>query len=342
MIITTTDEIRMYLPTSVYSGAESLLAIMDDTEENVLVPILGRELYGKVCEAYESAVEEYGGVTSALIGKENLTPEIRLIRMCQLPVVYLTLANSSGILTVSLNEGGGLNQVYTDGYDKADDAAVTRFERDAFFKGRRGIDRLLLFLEEDARSEEPRFAELWRKSRYFYEKGNLLFTTASCMNNYIDINESREKFISMIPDIRYCQESYLSPEIGEEFMDAMIGWCTHRIDVSDIEHDKDRLPDVWDKAIDRLRISLALFVESRRPEKQRKYSENEAYLSLEKAKKYISSHQEYFGLYIKTSPLYTPPPEKKPSVETPGKDRYDYNDPDNALFVLFPGGLNRH
>ena len=182
MLVTTADEIRAYLPTSVYSGDDSLLALMEDTEESVLVPVLGRGLYEKVCEDYGKAIEEYGGVTPQVIAKEDLTPEIRLIRHCQLPVVYLTLANSTGILSVNLNEGGGLNQSYTEMFDNADKDAVGRFERDAWFKGHRGIDRLLLFLENDARSKAPVFAELWHKSRYFYFQGDLLFTTA-CRND---------------------------------------------------------------------------------------------------------------------------------------------------------------
>lgn len=342
MLVTTTEEIRAYLPTSVYSGDQSLLTLMEDTEESVLVPILGRKLYDKVCEDYAKAMEDHGGVTAAYIDKESLTPEIRLVRACQMPVVYLSLANSSGILTVSLNDGGGLNQVYTDGYDKADKEAVSRFERDAYFKGRRGIDRLLLFLEEDACSKEPVFADLWRESRYFYLQGDLLFTTAIELNRYLDISESREKFIAMLPDIRYCQTSYLAPEIGEELTEALVKWCTRSLQ-SDLftGEDKDAVNAVWQKAVDRLRMTLALYVESRRPEKQRKYSENDAVYSMTQAKKYIATHQDSFGDFIKTSPLYVPPLTEAPEAEKQ-PPTFDYDNPDNSIFVLRPQAFNRH
>lgn len=342
MLVTTTEEIRAYVPTSVYSGNQSLVTVMEDTEENIVVPILGRELYDKVCEAYEKAMEDYGGVTSAYVDKEKLTPEIRLIRACQLPVVYLSLANSTGILTVSLNDGGGLNQVYTEGYDKADDKAVSRFERDAYFKGRRGVDRLLVFLEEDARSGSPVFADLWRKSRYFYLQGDLLFTTAIEMNRYLDIGESREKFIAMLPDIRYCQNAYIAPEIGEELTEALVKWCTRSLE-SDLftGENKDAVNSVWQKAVDKLRMTLALYVESRRPEEQRKYSENEAAYAMTQARKYIATNQDLFGEFVKNSPLYVPLVE-----ETQEADRrpplFDNDDPDNAIFVFPPRGYNRH
>lgn len=342
MLVTTTDEIRAYVPTSVYSGDQSLLTLIEETEENILVPILGRELYDKVCEEYEKTVEEKGGVTAAYISREEVTPQIQLIRLCQSPVVYISLANSTGILTVSLNDGGGLNQVYTEGYDKADKESVSRFERDAYFKGRRGVDRLLLFLEDDARKETPDFADLWRKSRYFYLQGDLLFTTAIEMNRFLDIGESREKFISMLPDIRYCQDVYIAPEIGEELTDALVKWCTRSLD-SDLftGEGSEQVNAVWQKAVDRLRMALALFVESRRPEKQRRYSESEAMLSLVQAKKYIATNQDSFGEFIESSPLYVPPVKKEEKKEM-CKELFDYDNPDNALFVLRPQAYNRH
>lgn len=342
MLITKTEEIRAYVPTSVYSGDQSLLTLMEDTEENILVPILGRELYEEVCDNYDKAVEDYGGVTAPFVSKENLTPQIRLIQACQLPVVYLTLANSSGILTVSLNDGGGLNQVYTDGYDKADEKAVNRFERDAFFKGRRGVDRLLIFLEEDARSESPLFADKWRKSRYFYLQGDLLFTTAIEMNRYLDIGESREKFIALAPDIRYCQNSYIAPEIGEDLTEALVKWCTRSLDSNLFTgENKDVINAVWGKAVDKLRMTLALYVESRRPEKQRKYSENDAAYSMTQARKYIAGHQDDFGDFIKSSPLYVPPVTETPESEK-RPPLFDYEDQDNAIFVFRPQAFNRH
>lgn len=336
MIVTNIEEIQAYFPTSVYSSADSLITLMEETEEIVLVPILGRKLYDKVCEIYDQTVERYGGVTVEYIDKKSLTQEVRLVRLCQLPVIYLSLANSTGILTVNLNEGGGMNQSYTEGFDKADEKSVSRFERDAYFKGRRGIDRLLLFLEEDAQQEKPSFAELWHSSRYFYKQGDLLFTTAVEMNRFLDINESREKFIAMLPDIRYCQDSFLSPEVGEELLDALIGWCNGTVKLEQEEP----VIKVWREAVDKLRMALALFVESRRPDKQRRYSDDEASMSLARAKRYLKNHQKEFGEYMVHSPLYVKPePEENPNM--PQEEPFDNNDPDNAIFVFRPT-INRH
>ena len=349
MIVTSNDELRAYLPSSVYQEDSSLLTLMEETEENVLVPILGRSLYDMVCELYQEFVEQYGGVTALSIQGKDVTPEVALVRLCQSPVVYMTLARSTGILNVNLNEGGGMNQLTTTGFDRPDKDAINRFERDAFFKGRRGIDRLLLFLEEDAQSDAPKFVQEWRKSRYFYKQGDLLFTTAIEMNRFLDIDESREKFISMLPDIRYCQNVYISPAIGDELLEALVDWCTgkHPGGAVPLEGEAQRNPDayeeVWRKAVDRLRMALALYVEARRPEKQRRYSENEASLALHKAKEYIAQHQEVFGDAILSSPIYVPPVEET-TAPTPAQTYVPFDDsnPDNAIMVFRPGYPLRH
>jgi hypothetical protein len=97
---------------------------------------------------------------------------------------------------------------------------------------------------------------------------------------------------------------------------------------------------VWQKAVDCLRMALALYIESRSLEKQRKYSENEAAYSMTKARKFISNHQDSFGEFIKDSPLYVPPltettePDKQPI--------FDYDNQDNAIFVMRPQAFTRH
>lgn len=333
MLVTTPEEIKAYLPTSVHEVSDSFLVMMDDTEETYLVPILGRKLYKEIVSKYKSFMIENGSILPPQLSDEKVTLEVQLMRLCQMPVVYFTLANTTGLLSVSLNDGGGYNRVETEGYEAADDKAINRFERDAYFKARRGIDRLLIFLEEDARSGSPVFATLWKESTYFYKQGDLLFTTAVEFDRFLSIGQSREKFITLLPDIRYCQDNYLVPEIGEKLIMAFVGMATGEIEIP-VGQD-----GVWRKAADYLKMSLAIWVENRKPEKQRRYSENEAVLSLARAKSYITSHQESFGEYIRESPLYK---EKKPVSEPSVQEEFfDNQNPGNAIYV-FGRGINRH
>lgn len=335
MLITQPEEISAYLPTSLDIRPESLMLLTEDAEENYLVPVLGRNLYNKVGEIYDQLLAEHGSVLPESIAKADETTEIRLVRLCQMPILYFALANSTGLLSVTVNEMG-FSQASTSGLDTADNKSIERFERDAYFKARRGIDRLLVFLEEDARSEMPLFAGEWKESTYFYQQGDLLITTATEMNRFLNIDSSRERFIGMLPDIRYCQDTYLTPAIGDELMEVFVQSCT----------DSSVLPlpakpaAVWRKAIDYLRMALAIYVENRRPEKQRRYSENEAGMALARSKEYISAHQDDFGDWIKSSPLYAPPKESGEAL--PPEPKFDNSDPNNAIFVMFPKGLNRH
>lgn len=369
MFITNIEEIKAYLPTTVWQKPEGLLSLLDDTEETYLVPLLGRPLFNYLQLEYKrlttigavlpkeeeedfggfGGTEESGGAadSGALTSKEQET--VRILRICQAIDIYMTLANNSGILNVSINAGGGMNSVATDGYDHADKDAVNRFEKDAYMKAHRAIDRLLVALEEDAGEEDtgqeraPYFSDLWKQSRYFYRQHDTLFTTAAEFNRYVNVDRSREVFITLQADIRYCQDTYLCPEVGTELVGTLVASLT---DPSLLPAEKKDLR-VWQNTIARLRTALALYTEARNEKLARKQSRNEADLSLARAKAYISGHQESFGEYILDSLLYTPPASSGGDVPEGGADDglsqsgvsdrkgYDPDDPNNAI-LTFP------
>lgn len=378
MFITNIDEIKAYLPTTVWQKPEGLLSLLDDTEETYLVPLLGRPLFNYLQSEYKrltiigavlpkeeeedfggsGETEEGGGVADSdtLTDKEQET--VRILRICQAIDIYMTLANNSGILNVSINSGGGMNSVTTDGYDHADKDAVNRFEKDAYMKAHRAIDRLLIALEEDAcnpyasedsgeddtaQEHAPYFSDLWKRSRYFYRQHDTLFTTAAEFNRYVNVDRSRELFITLQADIRYCQDTYLCPEVGTELVETLVASLT---DPSLLPAEKKDLR-IWQNTIARLRTALALYTEARNEKLARKQSRNEADLSLARAKTYISEHQESFGKYILDSPLYVPSASSGNDVSEGGADDgsfqsgasgrkcYDPDDPNNAI-LTFP------
>ena len=296
MLLTTRQEIEIFLPTSVQESAQSILTLAEDAEETYLLPVLGRPLFNHVNELYqEVSLDEDWYLPK---NGEQTPPEQRLIRLCQEVVLYMTLANNAGLFSVSMNDAG-LNTPSTQGYEEADEKRIDRFVKDAFKKGHRAIDRLLIFLEEDARTAEPQFADLWKKSKYFFRNHDTLFTTAVEFDRYVSIDESREWFVKLLPDIRFCQDTYLSPQIGYELMDALIASMT-----SPGEPMTEASIKVWGIAIVKLRQALALYTENRNEKLRRKTSRAEADLSLERAKDYIRNHQSAFGVVMHESPLY--------------------------------------
>lgn len=149
---------------------------------------------------------------------------IRLIRICQQIEWYRMLAHKAGLLTVSFNEGGGMNISSGESYDPADEKAKDRVVKDAWMSAGRATDSLLLFLEADAKGEKL-FTELWKEADAFYLHKDLLFQTAKVLNEYLDIRSERAVYVSLVRDIRFCQNTYLKPRIGGKLLKAVIDYA---------------------------------------------------------------------------------------------------------------------
>ena len=50
----------------------------------------------------------------------------------------------------------------------------------------------------------------------------MLIPSAVVLQQYLDFDESREKFIRMLPDLRFIQEEIIANSIGEEYLDHLI------------------------------------------------------------------------------------------------------------------------
>lgn len=345
MLLTTREEIESYLPTNKWKDAQSLLSFAEEEETNVLQPVLGQPLLDYLTERYEVLCSEEGGITPQEFPVEKVDDVVRLIRMCQKVILYMALANNSGLLTVSFNPGGGLNMMSAENYETADKESVQRFERDAFKKAHRNIDSILTLLERDARSSKPLFADKWRESRYYYRQSHLLITTAMQMQEYLDIKGSREKYIELVPDLRYAQNTYIAPRIGDELMKAFIASLTSNDVVPTIREEQDEntslrnreIKEHWDEAIFRLSSALVGYAEHRNVKMRRDDSLSEADMSMARALDFIQSHQDCFLPYIKSSPLYVEP-ESAPTVKQNRECReaFDYENPENMVTVFRP------
>ena len=149
---------------------------------------------------------------------------IKLIRICQQIEWYRMLAHKAGLLTVSFNEGGGMNVSSGVSYDPADEKAKDRVVKDAWMSAGRATDSLLLFLEADAKGEKL-FTEMWQEADAFYLHKDLLFQTARELNEYLDIRGERAVYVSLVRDIRFCQNTYLKPRIGAKLLKAVVAFA---------------------------------------------------------------------------------------------------------------------
>lgn len=182
---------------------------------------------------------------------------IKLLCICQQIEFYRMLSHKAGLLTVSFNEGGGMNIVSADGYDGADEKAKDRVVKDAWMSAGRAIDSLLLFLEADAKGNRI-FTEKWQEADAFYLHRDLLFQTARVLNEYLDIKGERMSYVSLVRDIRFCQNTYLKPRVGGRLLKAVIEYANEGTAVTEVD------TEVYDELLSMLRTALAFYVESRR------------------------------------------------------------------------------
>lgn len=196
---------------------------------------------------------------------------IRLIRICQQIEFYKMLSHKAGLLTVSFNEGGGMNIVTADGYEPTDEKRMERVVKDAYMSAGRATDSLLLFLEADAKGAK-RFAEKWSEADAFYLHKDLLFQTARVLNEYLDIKGERMAYVALVRDIRFCQNTYLKPRIGAKLLKAVVavanlggGTAGHSDEGEGGGSDTiAAYTTVMEELLSLLRTALAFYVESRR------------------------------------------------------------------------------
>lgn len=204
---------------------------------------------GKYRETYTTAGDEVQDVPA-----EDMAT-IQLIRICQQIEFYRMLSHKAGLLTVSFNEGGGMNVSTGVSYDPADEKAKDRLVKDAYMSAGRAVDSLLLFLEADAKGDKL-FTEKWKDADAFYLHKDLLFQTARVLNEYLDIRSERMAYVALVRDIRFCQNTYLKPRVGTKLLKAVVDYANGGEATANSK--------LFDELLTLLRQALAFYVESRR------------------------------------------------------------------------------
>lgn len=320
MLFTTIHEIRKILPTSKWTDFSRLESLLEEEEQNTLIPITGNALYMQLQDDYDKAVAENGANALPAEGempKDSIGPTtLAILRCCQRVVFYKMLANNSGLFSLSFNEGGGLNSSTADNYDEANEKAMQRFVKDAFNKSHRSVDALLKLLEADAQDQQH-YTENWKKSRYFYLQANLLFTTASSMQQFLNIDESRERYIQLVPRIRYAQDVYIRPRLGSKLLGDLIAMKYNTMipnpaATSETEEDGNASEEVQDTEeihedaqstkklnaiLPQVLMALALYVESTEKTMARPLSFSEGEMQIQLARQYIHQHPKDFMEY---------------------------------------------
>ena len=245
MIISTIKELRLHIPSNAIDEISSLQGILDNSEKDFLRDKLGDSLYHRLCEYYQTVSPDdfYMAVCN---GENTQHPWMQLLLMAQRMVTYDAMSRFVYTQALSIN-GTGINVASSDDYGTASkdllDKGVQGYKREAMVS----LNQMLVMLEgwakkmatpapiadadtieqpTEPKDEEHKAIEeislLWQESQYYYLHHDLLIATCADLQHYIDIYESREKFIRLLPDLHFIQDEYISEAIGEDTVQRLL------------------------------------------------------------------------------------------------------------------------
>lgn len=246
MILSTINELRLHIPSNAIDEISYLQGILDNSEKDFLRDKLGDSLYNRLCEYYQTVSPDdfYQAVSN---GEHSQQPWMQLLLMAQRMVTYDAMSRFAYTQALSIN-GTGINVASSEDYGTASqdllDKGVQGYKREAMVS----LNQMLVMLEGWAKdcvkktaqsvpntdnsvpktdesvqtSEIEEITNLWKESTYYYLHHDLLIATCADLQQYLDIYESREKFIRLLPDLHFIQDEYISEAIGEDTVQRLL------------------------------------------------------------------------------------------------------------------------
>jgi len=226
MILSTLEELRLYFPTHALDNIEPMTGFLDNSEHDVLQEKLGRELYDKLCEFYKDL--DIDALIELVQNNGTIPYYAQLLMLSQRVIAFDAFARAIGVNAISINNAG-VNVATADDYGQPTKEAIADFKTTCIKETHAAINRLLQELEYwvsrpvASDTDLTEIITLWKKSRYYYLAAQMLIPSAEVMQHYLNIYDSREKFIQMLPDLSYLQEEEFAPALGEDFLDYIVG-----------------------------------------------------------------------------------------------------------------------
>lgn len=255
MLLSTNKELRLHIPSNAFDDVSLLQGILDNSEKDFLRDKLGTPLYNRLCAYYQQEVTPEAFYLAVTNGTYAQHPWQELLLNAQRMVANDTMSRYAYQQLISAN-GAGMNMAASQDYavatDKMLDKGVQGYKKEAMVS----LNNLLLLLEDWAKltqpmliddtttdvtppkddstepptapTEDERMAEieeivnLWQQSEYYYLHHDLLIPTCAVLQQYIDIYANRDKFIRLIPDLRFIQDEYITDVLGEDTLNVLL------------------------------------------------------------------------------------------------------------------------
>lgn len=363
MLIRTLQELRLYNTSHALDDIEPLMGIIDNVEKDILVDKLGKPLYTALCSHYKNVDTD---LFVKAVQEDSLDDDMDvLLRLSQAVVANEVINHAIALHLVSLNNSG-LNMGSAEDYAVASKDAVETSRKELYQLTHIAINALLEWLEEKAATPNPDpssvdgegseggeptepeesegdesgtvhgsetdIAELWKQSPFYWQTTTLLIPSAVVLREFWDTFDNREKFVRMLPDIRYAQD-IIADEVGEQWLEYLVETAFKGTDDAHLKH-----------IINRLRRSCVALLESRtdvikndKERKSRAYDEGLKYLR--RACDYMVNHQNDLPqdalVKFATSPLYVAPPDPEEEQPQCQCDKgWKNNRKGNVMFVM--------
>jgi hypothetical protein len=322
MIISTLKEFRLYVPSCAFDDFTSFQAQIDSSEQDVLKDKLGDALYARLCEYYKTLSPDalYDDFTSGEYAKDPW----KMLLFCSQRIVAAD-AEARNIPKQQLSVNGmGVNVASSNDYDTASDKQVDKAAQSYKADAMRDTNILLRMLEGWAKMETTNestleIVELWKKSKYYYFCGGLIFPSHDVLSQYLHHFDNRYKFINLIPDIRFIQEEYLAEFVGPDLLEEILKNDTRE-----------------NVLLDKLRKLAAAFLTERTTvlafdKQQRQTAHNDSVFLRESITRLLRRREEE---EIKREDATTPPPTADNVVTTADTSKeYKNNQPGSKIFV---------
>jgi len=243
MIITKISELRLASPAHALDSIDGLVGFIDNSEHDFLEDKLGTPLYEALCKWYDVNPVTRSTVSDYQTGYWN-----RLLLLAQRVVAFDALGRAIGMQAISVNNAG-INQMIADDYPAPDKNGKTidLYRETCNKEAHAALNQMLRQLEQwckepvttpDASasgssvqsagvvaSEKAEIVALWKQSRYYYLAAALLIPSCEVLQSYLNIYDSREKFIQMLPDLQFIQEEIIGNSISEDLLKVVIDFA---------------------------------------------------------------------------------------------------------------------
>lgn len=355
MIITNIQELRLASPAHALDSMDGLLGFIDNSEHDFLEDKLGTPLYNALCQWYDENPMTRSTVSDYQTGYWN-----RLLLIAQRVVAFDALGRAIGMQAISVNNSGINQMIADDypAPDK-NGKTIDLYIQTCNKEAHAALNQMLRLLEQWCKepaepdgkpsgvvagmdgeaeatvteasaispqtsdiedSERSEIVTLWKESRYYYLAAQLLIPSCETLQAYLNIYDSREKFIQLLPDLQFIQEEQIATSVGEDLMKAIVDYQTDG-----------KLPDdapaglaaLFSTVLHRLRKVVVALLAGRSlvlkyTKEQKVQFHDDGVRMFETAINYLRAHQQDFPEdMVKNAPWYVAPASA--SVGTAGE-----------------------